>query len=518
MKPYFMINKRRIVISISLLFLLVNVSCKKNFYKTGSGIIAPPDFEGKIYDQAKIITYDEKIDSVFATNLPVHALGELELPAFGDLKAEFTTTLNTDPKLKNDSIGTNIRILSAEILIPYFAKKIDDNGTEIISLDSIYGSGTLDIKVQELGYLLPSYDPNTNLEERRKYYSNFDFTDQLVTQIADTTDFHPSIEPYITYNRNDDGTFELDDDGEKIVKDSLGPHFQVKVDTNFIRHKIFDKLGDFVLENKSAFQDYFRGLYFEIDDKTADGRFMMMDFGAGKINVAFMHEVLNDNGTPDDPSDDFTEDKYAEINLRFDAPKVNYYENNFNGMMQAAIDNSDLINGDDRIYVKGDAASGGVVHLFDDQELNNMKEEAWLINKAELIFYVDETLSGNLLPENLVLFDKINNRLLLDMADPDNATANNALFGGKLEEDENGNKLYRFKITQHLKNIIEHDEPNVDLSLRVISDPVAYAKSTVFTDPDNHNPKGVVLYGNQAPDVTKRPKLTLYYTQPEIDQ
>ncbi len=517
MKSNFMLNKR-IILSISLLFLLVNISCKKNFNKTGNALIAPPDFEGEIYDQAKIITYDEAIDSVFSTNLPVNAIGEIDMPAFGKLKAEFTTTLNTDPKLSNDSIGTNFRILSAEIQIPYFSHTLDDNGTQIIQLDSVYGTGTLDIKIHELGYLLPSYDPNTNLEEKRKYYSNFDFTGQLVTQIADTIGFHPTIEPLIIYEHNDDGSIKVDDNGEEIVKDSLGPHFIVNVDPNFIQQKIFDKVGDFVLENKNAFQDYFRGLYFEIENMSLDGRFLMMDFPAGKLHISFLHEVINDNATPDDPSDDFTEDKYGEINLRFDFPKVNYYENDFYTPMQTALANSDMINGDDNIYVKGDAASGGVVHLFDDVELNKMKDENWLINKADIIFYVNETLSGDLLPENLILFDKINKKILFDMADPDNKGLNNELFGGQLEEDEEGNKYYRFKITQHLKNIIENNEPNVDLSLRVVSDPINYMESQEYTDPDNYNPKGVVLHGNQAPEVEKRPKLTIYYTLPTINQ
>ena len=516
MKQIFMINKR-IILSISLVFLLINVSCKKNFNTVGNGLLAPPDFEGKIYDQAKIVTYDEAIDSVFSTNLPLHSLGEFVSPAYGKLKAEFTTTLFPDPKLKGDSLGTNFKILSAEVIIPYFSKKVDDNGTEIIKLDSVYGGGTLDIKIHELGFLLPSYDPNTNLEERRKYYSNFDFNNQFITQIGDTIDFHPSLDPYITYERNDDGSFKLDDDQEKIVKDSLGPQFMVDIDTTFIKHKIFDKVGDIVLESQNAFQDYFRGIYFEITDYSSDGRFMMMDFPKGKIHVSFTHDVVNDNGTPDDASDDFTEEKYDEISLLFNQPKVNYYKNDFSSQMQSAINNSDVVNGDEHIYVKGDAGSGGVVHLFDSQELTNMKSEGWLINKAELVFYVDETLSDNLLPQNLVLFDKVDNRLLLDMADPDNVAAKNGLFGGKLEEDENGNKIYRFKITQHLKNIIENDAVNNDLSLRVITDPNSFIKAFEFVDPDNHNPKGVVLYGNQASDASKRPKLTIYYTQPDIN-
>ncbi len=519
MKLIFMINKR-IILSISFLFLLVNSSCKKDFNTTGNKIITFPDFEGKIYDQAKIITYDEKIDSVFATNLPAHALGELDLPAFGKLKAEIATTLNLNLSLTSDSVSidSNLRIISAEILIPYFSQNVvDEAGDESIQLDSVYGTGSLDIKVYELGYLLPSYDPNTNLEEKREYYSNFNFKNNLITEIADTVGFTPSLEPYITYQRNTDGTFELDDNGEKIQLDSLGPHFRIKVDTSFIRHKIFDKIGEFVLENKSAFQDYFRGLYFEVCNYSGDGRFMMMNFPAGKLHIAYMQKVINDNDTVDDTSDDFTEDAYSEADFNFDVPKVNFYQNDMSSLMQTAVNNSDLINGDDRLYIKGDAGSGAVVRLFDDQELNKMKEEGWLINKAELIFYVDEDLSDELLPENLVLFDKTNEKPLLDMADPDNTDAANTLFGGSLEEDDEGNKYYKFKITQHLKNIVENQEVNVDLSLRVISDPVAYAKSIVFTDPDNYNPKGVVLYGNQSSEIDKRPKLTIYYTQPDFE-
>ncbi len=512
-----MINKR-IILSISFILLLINISCKKNYNTTGNGLIAPPDFEGKLYDQSKVVTYDTAIDSVLSTNLPVNAIGEWEMSPFGTLKADLSTTLALDPFFSADSLGDNVKILSAQILIPFFAERIDDNGTEIIVLDSVYGTGTLDIKIHELGYLLPSYDPATNLEDRRIYYSNFDFTDHLITKIGDTVDYVPSNESYITYQHTEDGEIELDENGDPVVLDSLGPHFRVKIDTSFIRHKIFDRAGDFVLQNRLAFQDYFRGIYFEISGKTADGKLMMMDFTGGKLNIAFTHEIVDENGTPDDTSDDEVITKYDEANFRFDFPKVNYYQNHFSPVMQEALNVSDMINGDERIYVKGDAASGGVVRLFDTQELNMMKENGWLVNHAELIFYVDENLSSDYLPQNLILFDKINEKLLLDMADPDNVSVDNALFGGFLEEDEDGNKFYRFKITQHIKSILEHEAVNVDLSLRVVSNPTSYIQAYEYQDPDNYNPLGVVLYGNKASVLEKRPKLILYYTLPNISE
>ncbi len=510
-------NIKRIIYTISLALLLVNTSCKKDYSTIGNNMIEQPDFVGEKYEDATIITYDKAIDKVFSTNLPVHAFGFYHNDAFGDIKAELSTTILPDTqKFKPEGFGENVKILDAKIFIPFHSHTEKDNGVEEVVIDSIFGNKPFNVKVYELGYLLPSYDPDMNLEQQRKYYSDFDFTTNLLTKIADSVSFEPDFHPYFTYEREKDGSFKLDDQGNKIRKDSLSPHFAIKVDTSYIRQKIFDKSGQNVLTVNSDFKNYFRGLYFKAEEVNNDGRYMMMKLDKGEIFISYTHDVNNDNGTPNDTSDDFLEPKYEEMVLKFGSPKVNTYYNSPSADMQTALNNSDPVNGDDNIYLKGNAGSEAVVHAIDDQQLLNMKNNHWKINKAEIKFYVNDNITGQgKLPDNLILFDYVHHKLLAEMREQENIDNNNSIFGGKLEKDDNGNQYYKFNISRHIRNIVQNDSINVDLGLRVCPDPMITLNSGKLKDPDNYTPKGVVLYGNQSPVSDKRPKLTIYYTKPE---
>ncbi len=58
------------------------------------------------------------------------------------------------------------------------------------------------------------------------------------------------------------------------------------------------------------------------------------------------------------------------------------------------------------------AAPGGV-----SPELQNLRDNKWLINDAFLVFYVDKTTMSNPLtsePSRILLFDATNNKSLID--------------------------------------------------------------------------------------------------------
>ena len=509
---------KRTIIIISITLFIINTSCKKDFTTIGNNLIEQPDFVGKTYDQAQVTIYDQAVEKVFSTNLPLHAIGVYNNDAFGVLKAEFVTTLLPDLlKFTPEGFGNNTKILTAEIRIPYFNREKTENGSKTFETDSIFGSEPMEIKVHEINYLLPSYDPNMNLESLRKYYSDFDFSPYFINTIADTIGFVPDLTPFVEYEFENDGSIKLDDNGDPKVKDTVGPQLIIKLDTTFIRQKILDKSKQDELLSTPAFKDYFRGIYFEIIPQNNNGSFIMPDFSKARIFIRYTHDVNNDNGTPNDFTDDFFEPKYEDIKLKFDTTQVNIYQNILKPDMQNALNNSDMINGDENVYIKGDAASQAVVHLFGEQEILDIKNQGWMINKAELYFYVDNTPPGSddLLPQNLFLYDKTHHKPLIDFFDDQNINLQNKIFDGKLKTDDDGNKYYKFNITEHIRNIIEKDSLNVDLGLRVVTNPLIYAQSTEFKDPDNHNPKGVILFGNQTSVITKKPKLVIKYTKPE---
>lgn len=509
-------NYGLIILSI---VLLLTTSCKKEFTTIGNQLIEQPDFQGKIYDQSKVTTYDQPVDKVFSATLSlpegINALGIYNDPVFGTLKAAVAAPVNSDAtKFTDDGFGDNVKIVDARMIVPYISHTNSDKTYE---LDSVYGTKPFEISVKELTYLLPTLDPDTNLIDNRIYYSDFDFSPFQAGQIADTIGFTPSNESFYEYERNTDGTFNLDSNGHKQIKDSLSPRLSIKLDTTFFRHKIFDHSGEEILTNAIRFKDYFRGLYIDALPQNNDGRYMMMDFAKAYILLSYTHDVTDDNGTPSDTSDDTVETVYEEINLKFTAPKTNIYQNTFSADMQTAINNSDMINGDDKVYVKGNAGAETIVQLFDTQQLAELRAKDWMINQAELNFYVDKQAVSNTLLQapRLILYDNDQQKLLADLDALENIETG-AYFDGFLKEDDNENPYYSFKITRHIRNVLKNDSMNVKLALRVSNNPKALLQyNDHFLDPDSQNPSGTILYGNQTTTADLKPILKIYYTDPK---
>jgi len=521
-----MLNKRNGLI-ILLVAVMLNISCKKDFTTIGNNMIDKPLFKGKLYQDGLVRIYDQRVDKVMSTgsagiagsNLPVASLGIYEDEKFGTLTADIISDILPDPLKFKKPFGDNVKLLGAKLIIPYFSHTKTENDETIYLLDSIFGHNSFEIKVFEQTYLLPSFDPDTNLENRRHYYSDFDFNPFKSTMIADTTDFEISTLPYITYQREEDGTFKLDDDGQKIIKDSLGPHILIKMDTTFFRQKIFDHSGEDVLSNIDRFKDYFRGIYIEAISDDNEGLLMQLPFNQAEILVQYTEEQTDDNDTPDDDSDDTVKTIYKELHMKLGNTIVNRYNNNLSSYAQTALNNSDLVNGDEDIVLKGDAGSEAVIQLFNEQQLRDLRSNDWLINRAEIYFYVDKTATDEMLSQanRLFLYDYDNQNFLADLNAPENIPDNDYKeYNGKLETDKDGQTYYKFGITRHIRNVIKRDSTNVKLGLRVTNDVHIPLKiKDIFRDPDAYNPKGVILYGNQTTNISLKPVLKIYYSDPE---
>lgn len=526
-----MLHLKNSLIVLGML-LLFTTSCKKDFTTVGNQLIEQPHFEGKLYTDAKVKVYDQRVDKVFATNLPTNAIGIYNDPVFGRLEADMVSAVkiaglnsasgNTiDESDLSDGFGNNVKLLYAKLVIPYFSHvKTNTDGTKQFVADSIFGHANFRLKIYENSYLLPSLDPNANLAYNRSYYSDFSFAPFKTTLIADSINFRPNFSAYITYKRESDGTFSQDDNGHKIVKDSLAPHFIMPLDTTFFRTKIFDHSGEELITNEDRFKDYFRGIYIDAIAENNDGKFMLLDTEKGQIIVGYTYDFDNDHGTPTDTSDDTVDTIYKELVINLSGTKVNTYQNILSTTMQTAVNNSDEINGDDKVYVKGDAGAETIVSLFDSQQVRELNENDWMINQAELIFYVDDNAVTNALATStrLLLYDYDNKHYLVDIYAPENTTSTNAYFDGNLKEDDNSDHYYSFKITRHIRELIKHRKQNVKLGLRVVSfinSGNDLLRNDIFYDPDSFNPTGTILYGNQTTVTDKKPILKIYYTDPK---
>jgi hypothetical protein len=254
---------------------------------------------------------------------------------------------------------------------------------------------------------------------------------------------------------------------------------------------------------------------------------------------------------------------------------INFIEHTRSAAYQAKLAAADEVNGDDRLYLKGGNGSVAFVDVFGpdvnkvindilvpdpsgngvpdelDQLRINMKRNNWLVNEANLIFFVDQTpMAGatQIEPERIYVFDATNHKPILDYyADNSNASnpkKNKSSFGGIIERetvaDANGNKKgikYKVRLTEYIRQLIKNEntdyDDNVRLGVAVIEDinspanayinpanPITIGTSQVPFIPVSTvmSPLGTVLYGTNIPasdaNAAKKLKLEIYFTKP----
>lgn len=563
---------KNILKKFSLLGLLIAtfIACDKDYNAIGTDLLTNSNF---ISDSIEFpaLTYNKMVNPVRSNNLTSTLLGIYKDPVYGMSSAHVVTQLI--PTAFSPDFGDNAVLDSIIITVPYFSSKTgetDEDGNTLYELDSVFGNPETPVKLSIFRntYFLRNYDPSTNLEETQKYYSNSNqtinfnnFTGQL---LYENDNFIPSASEIVLG--------EISEETDEFEEtETLAPSFRVDLirDANGdIVQNLYDFWYDLLvtasedpvesvsLSNANKFVDYFRGLYFkaEMADGAEDGQMIMLDFANKGANITVYSSYLYDT------ADDGTEDiRQREFQMNITGNKVNVIENNFD----VTLADGDEVNGDETIYLKGMEGSMGVIKLFGDTDTPVTGEDGIvydnayeyfrasfgtssspkrLINEANLIIYVDQSVENNQEPDRLMLYDLKNNIPAIDYYNDPTVNTNNPLYSKIIhskildrvdDEDANGYKKgikYKFRITEHLNNILLRDSTNYNLGLVVStnmnSTEALDLEGTVQNDEDPMpttiptgtflSPRGTVLHGSNAnvPD-DKRIKLEIFYSEPE---
>ena len=177
-----------------------------------------------------------------------------------------------------------------------------------------------------------------------------------------------------------------------------------------------------------------------------------------------------------------------------------------------------------------------VIDLFTDQnQLDSIRDLNWLVNEANLTFYVgDEVEDNENQPDRLFIYDINNNQVLSDYTSDISAIDNfpfrsREIHLGPLQTDDNGDRFYKIRVTGLVNNIINNDSTNTRLGLSVSTN----VNNTQITSgrfgtnaPEQLEnipqmqvitPEGTILHGTNPPanESSRRLKLNIFYTQPE---
>ncbi len=585
---------------VIVLSFLSFVSCDKDFNSLGSDLIDGNHFVLERYPVQNLTAYSKATGPVQTNNLPINALGIYKDPYFGTTKAHFVSQVELSSP--NPTIGYQPVIDSVYMYVPYYStyKSVTDAGERIYELDSVYGNSEtakFKLHVYENGYYLRDYDPAENFESAQKYYSNdkslvdpYKGTELLnnSTKVAQNEEFIFSNKEIYIYKTDGNGAYvnatgtvlaDQNDLTLRVIKERKLPGMWLDLKNSFFQQKILDAAASGNLYNNSSFKNYFRGLLFEVQEITPDqGALAMLDFSTAEFKIIFKAATLAPTTeVPNPPKIRRT----LSLQMGFKstsnkkANSINFIEHTRTAAYNSSLTSSDIVNGDSKIYLKGGNGSVAFIDVFgpdvkkvvDDvlvsdpigngvpDELDelriNMKLNQWLINEANLIFYVDKDAMSDpkqIEAERIYIFDATNHEPILDYyadnSSGSNFKKNKSSFGGIIERetvtDANGNKKgikYKVRLTEYIRQLIKNKntdyDDNVRLGVAVIEDinspanatinpanPITIGTSNVSFIPVSSvmSPLGTVLHGTNIPagdpNVAKKLKLEIFFTKP----
>ncbi|RDI08581.1 DUF4270 domain-containing protein [Flavobacterium sp. AG291] len=545
---------KKLVFALTAFSVVLFVSCDDDFNLLGADVIDGDIHSDMEREEVSVVAYDRPTGAVQANNMTQNQLGVYDNPVFGKTVSNFVTQVvmaSENPTLYEPVVD------SVYLYIPYYttAKEAGEDGETIYewgnSLNTyIFGDpeAKFNLKIYQNGYYLRDTDPGATDNTQRYFSDDKAMVENMVVG-------QPLFEGDTTFSLKEvriDAKV-TDDSGnvtDKVVERKK-PGLYIQFDPARFNELFFSQANRGNLINNTVFKNYFRGLYFKVEqlDKAVMN---IPDFASGTITVKMRdYEALTSGTTAGPDLEKGRIRKTVTFNLKGNT--INFFDNTYNTDFNTAVSNSDVTLGDDRLYLKGGAGSMAVVSL-NDAKINELIQTIGkgagnnvLINEANLVFYVDNNaengMGGNasrnvVAPWRLYLYDLKNRKPIIDYSmDATTYQSNPKLdkynFGGIIDTLSDGRIAYKIRLTNHIKNIIKGDSTNVKLGL-VVTDNINittnYKLKTPFTEGDIQvkdvpyssvqNLLGTKLYGSNVPadgngSEKNGVKLEIYYSKPK---
>lgn len=536
-----------------LLIALIITSCEKDFASFDSEVI---NSDNAINFSTNSVEYSltsrsEMVNPVQTNNLPSFLLGSYNHPQFGRSNSSFVGQMV--PSEYNHDFGDNVVLDSVVLTIPYYSRGIDtsEEGDITYEIDSVYGDSPIKISVYRNNFFFRTFDPFSDFDTSQSYFSNGSLSVEEVIDsgqlegelLFEIDNFVPSADQI--------NLTQIDTAGNPYVAQRIAPALRFKLDNpneSFWESNFFENEGNQVLTNEPNFKEFFRGLYIKVES-SSDGSMMLLNFASSNTKLTIHYTSDNTNiGDSDTGSVDEIETNQHEYVMNFSGNLINLFENE----TVVDVDLMDQTNGNENIYLRGGEGIISTIDLFSGTTIGDNGEEISefdlfkdffydeisdepirIINEAYIEFFVNQGFSNNDEPERIYLYNYEQNSALIDyFLDQSvssltiNAKINHLepLVRDSLDDDK-GIK-YKIRITEHLNNLILRDSTNAKLALGVISDVASVQNFKILGDNSESenkslasgvilSPKGTILHGNLSSDIEKRPRIKIYYTEPE---
>lgn len=522
------------------------ISCENDFRNVGVSIVDNNIFSAKD-TVLEVIAYTKDIERNQTNGLTHYLLGTQRDGIFGKLEASIVAQLSLSET--NPDFGTNAVLDSVIVDIPYLAtlSGTHENNSPSFDLDSVWTTGdkTMQLNVFELGTYLNRVD-SEDPTQTKKYYSDDDFLkvnsgsplfNGLIVPSAVDTMLLVNRYKYPNYPDLSQKTLYKTD---TIKRTDIKPSLKIPLDKEQIKTIIQDNAPNSDFASNANFQHFFRGLYFEALESTeTDASLMTLSISDATMTLYYSNDVVEDEETDEDlDGNGITGEAGVTVRtpqsfvLPFSGVRANLYDRDYSGdLIESYIINPNEITGEEILLTQGAGGVLSVIKLFGEDSNNNeipdelemLREKNWLINDAQLVFYINTDNATNWTPERLYLYntgvEDDTEEAAYDTQILDAMGQSVGFLDGTLVRNENDEpEKYVFHITDFISEIIKTDTEFVlyDLALKVYNEndsPDSQSTTDTIVANINTNPKGIVLHGNLPIAEENRIKLEIFYSE-----
>ncbi|WP_281763613.1 DUF4270 domain-containing protein [Neptunitalea lumnitzerae] len=540
-------------LALGIMLLGILTSCEKDFSNLDLPGVSP-NFDTDVA-YFKTFAKNVKLNSVQTNGLTTYQLGKYTSDVYGEEESYIVSQLalpaanpsfglySQEREVADDTLYYTIdeeeTVTRVYLDIPYFTSAtVDEDGNPVLDgfdvqtyeLDSIYGNQdlTFGLRVEKLDYYLGDYQ-EPDFTEAAKYFSSDptpNFLNYTSDILGDDDTFEINDGTLITFDEDDPETEDVDESED--VAEVLLPRIRIDLDTQFFQEMIIDQEGSSSFSSNANFREYLRGIVISTYNLN-ENLLMLLDISQANITIEYTYTTATEDEDGVIEYDDTNESSFT---LGLSGNVIQKTTTNGFPVLDTSED-AELV------YLKGTEGSMAEITLFEPDDIQMMRDENWLINEANLTFYVDRTdLDGAanelIEPNRIYLFNKDEESTpLIDyLIDSNGSTTSGNVFynrfvhGGIIEKNDDGDAIqYKIRLTEHLNNIVRHDSLNVTLGLVVLSDITnvatgaakvnAGAEEIIIPNGSTTNPSGTILYGSSAtvPE-DRRLRLEVFYTKP----
>lgn len=512
-----------VYIGVLICLSIVIVSCEKDFTDIGSNVISNIKFDTNV-DSVYVTAENSPLLRIQSDNIGLssqpqptdlnqYLLGVFAKPDYEKLEASIVSQLGITLGLKviDDADITDITdvisVIDTVILKLPYQVSLEADATKF-QIDSVIGNKTQPFNLNI--YRTNTFISQLNLADPTKI--NSFFSDAVFEKIGNPLNDQFNF-PFIP-NENDtilvvnrklfDGSTYKNDTIKYTASATSTipvPFARVPLNKETFKALFLDKYEDPEFSSQAAFNDYFRGVILEASGN--DGSLISFNFNNPNFNlrpsieVYYTNTVLNRGTT----------DTLRTVRKNNSFPLSGFRINTYDMEDKVYPDNNNII-------IQGTAGSEGTITLFDQNKIDELKANNWLINDATLTFYVNPLADTENIPQRLYLY-KSNGALPNPVFSQIKDAYSEAAFGGILGFLHPDGDKYTFKLTDYLSDILS-GEIIYDSTLKLKAfNPSDLPNSTRDESFRNFswNPKAVTIFNNSITNGNKRPVLKITYSK-----